>query len=92
VLDSKGFSLLATDDEIWAGQAQMAGTSGIFAEPAAAAVMAGLAKISRRKLLNRDDQIVLLVTGHGLKDIDAPLAKLRLPKPVAPKLEAVKDI
>ena len=92
VLETKGMSLLVTDDEIRAGQEQLAGTSGIFAEPAAAAVMAGLAKISRQKLLDKDDQIVLLVTGHGLKDIDAPLSKLKLPKPIPPDLKAIRGI
>lgn len=92
VLESKGFSLLVTDDEIRKGQAQLARTTGIFAEPAAAAVMAGLKKIIRQKLLGKDEQIVLLVTGHGLKDIDTPLSKLKLPKLIATKLKAIKGI
>ena len=92
VLESKGFSLTVTDEEIRSAQAQLARTTGIFAEPAAAAAAAGLVKLSHGKQLAKNAQIVLLVTGHGLKDIDTPLTGLKLPKPIAPRLDAVKGL
>ncbi len=92
VLESGGFSLLVSDDEIRSAQTRLARTTGIFAEPAASAAVAGLVKISKNKKLGRNDQIVLLVTGHGLKDIDTALAGLKLPRPIPPKLSAVNGI
>ncbi|MDI6739269.1 MAG: threonine synthase [Candidatus Edwardsbacteria bacterium] len=92
VLESKGFSMTVSDSEIRSAQALLARTTGVFAEPAAAAAAAGLQKIARQKLLAKSEQIVLLVTGHGLKDIETPLARLKLARPVPPRLDAVKGI
>jgi len=89
---SGGFSLTVTDREMLAAQSLLAKASGIFAEPAAAATVAGLVKIRKDHTLPRTAQIVLLITGHGLKDVDAPLNAIHLPKPVAPKLSAVRGI
>lgn len=83
VLETDGFSILVSDEEILAGQDLLANKSGVFAEPAAASVMAALKKIDARRdkyKLNRDDQIVLLVTGHGLKDIQAAMKNIVVPK------------
>ena len=74
VMKSGGFSVTVSDDEIVEGQKILASKAGIFAEPAASATLSGLIKIGKEKLLNRDEQIVILITGNGLKDIDVPLA------------------
>ncbi|MCU0606713.1 MAG: pyridoxal-phosphate dependent enzyme, partial [Candidatus Edwardsbacteria bacterium] len=92
VLESGGFSLTVGDGEIRRAQALMARTAGVFAEPAAAAAAAGLAKAATSGKLKRNGRIVLLVTGHGLKDIDAPLARIVLPQPIPPRLGAVKGL
>ena len=74
VEESAGFSITVTDVEILQGQTLLASMTGIFAEPAAAAVAAGIKKIAEQNLLPKTAQIVLLVTGHGLKDIEAAAA------------------
>jgi len=79
VEESQGFSILVSDDEILDGQTLLASTTGVFAEPAAAATVAALKKISQQNLLPKDIQIVLLITGHGLKDVNAALKKIKLP-------------
>lgn len=79
VLESNGFSLTVTDTEILHAQTQLASLTGVFAEPAAAATCAGLNKIARKKLLPQDAQIVLLITGHGLKDIKAATQNIITP-------------
>ncbi len=86
--ESGGFTLTVTDDEIRTGQQTLARLTGIFAEPAAAAVVAAMEKISPAQLPN-EARTVLLVTGHGLKDVDAALAGVELPPPIEPRLEAV---
>ncbi|TRZ53195.1 threonine synthase [bacterium] len=73
VEDSGGFSIEVTDKEIMNAQRKLASTTGIFAEPSCSAVVAALKKINENSLLNVNKQIVLLITGHGLKDIDAPI-------------------
>lgn len=80
VIDSEGFPLLVSDDEILEAQILLASKTGIFAEPAASAVVAGLKKISQKNMLPKNAQIVLLITGHGLKDINAAQLKIKMPK------------
>ena len=45
--------------------------TGIFAEPSSAAVFSGLKKALTQKWIKPEDKIVLLITGTGLKDINA---------------------
>ena len=82
VVSTDGFSLTVTDEEILEAQELLASATGVFAEPSAAAVVAGLKKIKQDEKLQPDDQIVLLITGHGLKDIDAPLKGMMMPASV----------
>lgn len=69
--ETNGVSLTVSDEEIGQAQVLLAKTTGVFAEPAASAGLAGLIKAADKHILCRMDQVVLLVTGHGLKDIGA---------------------
>jgi threonine synthase len=64
--------------------------TGIFAEPAAAASLAGLRAALKRGWVREDQTIVLLVTGNGLKDVGSALRTVTMPNPIAPTLEAVE--
>lgn len=90
ILESKGRTLTVTDAEILDAQAQLASMTGVFAEPAGAAALAGLVKLQAGPhALPQDAEVVVLATGHGLKDIDAPLARVQIPPAIEPVLEAV---
>jgi threonine synthase len=78
ITESEGFSVTVSDAEILDGQALLARTTGIFAEPAAAAAVAGLRKGAER--FRKDERVIPLVTGHGLKDVDAALRQVKLPE------------
>ena len=67
----------------------MAATTGVFAEPACSAVVAALKKLHGATRLGLKDQIVLLITGHGLKDVEAAMKGVELPGSVEPTLAAV---
>ena len=60
-----------SDDEIIEAYRLMARTEGIFCEPAAAASVAGLLKLSSNGLDLRGRRVVCIITGTGLKDPDA---------------------
>ncbi|UCB46475.1 MAG: threonine synthase [Spirochaetota bacterium] len=64
-----------TDREILAAQKELASTTGLFAEPAASASLAGFLK--EKNSIPHNDTVVILVTGNGLKDIDAAKKGLR---------------
>src|SRR5208283_1785815 len=92
VLESGGFSITVSDDEILDGQRTLAARTGVFAEPACSAVVAALKKLRGSKRLGRKDQIVLLITGHGLKDVDAALKGVPLPASVEPTMAGIDSL
>jgi threonine synthase len=71
---SGGTSVTVSDAEILEAQGLLARTTGVFAEPAAAAPIAGLSKLRER--IGPAERVVALVTGHGLKDVDAAMRGL----------------
>jgi len=60
-----------TDDEIRAGISLLARTTGIFTETAGGVTIATLAKLAARGDIGRDERVVAMVTGDGLKTLDA---------------------
>lgn len=81
VENTEGLTVDVSDNEILKAQKILASTTGIFAEPAASASLAGAIKLKNE--LKKYKKILLLITGNGLKDIDAPLKNIKLPLPVA---------
>ncbi|QCX28056.1 threonine synthase [Nocardioides jishulii] len=66
--ESGGSFTALSDDEILAAQTQLASKDGVFVEPASAAGVAGLLKAVAAGEDFSGKQIVITVTGHGLKD------------------------
>jgi threonine synthase len=60
-----------TDDEIRAGIRLLAETTGIFTETAGGVTTATLAKLAARGDIGSDERVVVVITGDGLKTLDA---------------------
>jgi threonine synthase len=60
-----------SDEEIRAGIALLARTTGIFTETAGGVTTAVLAKLAERGDIDPDERVVLVITGEGLKTLDA---------------------
>jgi len=60
-----------TDDEIREGIGLLARTTGIFTETAGGVTTATLAKLAARGDIGAQDSVVLVITGDGLKTLDA---------------------
>jgi threonine synthase len=60
-----------SDDEIRAGIRLLAETTGIFTETAGGTTTATLAKIAERGDIDPGERVVLVITGEGLKTLDA---------------------
>ncbi len=71
VHESDGAFVSVSDEAILAAIPHLAQQTGIFAEPAAAATLAGAKKALEEGALQREEEIVLLITGNGLKDVPA---------------------
>jgi threonine synthase len=84
MLETGGWGARVSDDEIVAGIRLLAETAGIFTETAGGATVAGALALARAGELRADDELVICVTGNGLKTPDAVRATL----PVSPVVEA----
>src|SRR5919197_1015293 len=60
-----------SDDEVRAGIRLLAETTGIFTETAGGVTTAVLAKLAERGDIDPDESVVLVITGDGLKTLDA---------------------
>jgi threonine synthase len=92
VLETDGEYVTVSDNEILRAMQHMAVQSGIFAEPAAAAAFAGLQKVMSAHNVGREETVVVLVTGSGLKDVRAAMRAAGKPHVVEPTLAAVKRV
>jgi threonine synthase len=86
---SGGSGVRVPDDAILSAIAELARLTGVFAEPAAAASLAGLHAALDAGLVQKHERVVLLVTGTGLKDIRAASRAVARPEPIPCTLEAV---
>lgn len=71
---SGGVIEAVSDEEILTAYRLLAQEEGIFGEPASAASVAGLFKMSRQGLDLSNSTIVCIITGSGLKDPDTAMA------------------
>jgi L-threonine synthase (EC 4.2.3.1) len=69
--ESGGIIDCVTDDEILSAYRLAATKEGIFGEPASAASLAGLIKLSKKQDFSQK-RVVCIFTGTGLKDPDVP--------------------
>ncbi|HKW68979.1 MAG TPA: threonine synthase [Candidatus Dormibacteraeota bacterium] len=77
--ESGGLIAAVTDTEILAAQVRLAGSEGLFAEPASAAPLALLIRLAREGRINKDSTAVVVLTGSGLKDPDVALKNVEPP-------------
>jgi threonine synthase len=101
VKDSGGAIDIVSDEEIFSAQRWLAANEGVFAEPASAASVAGFLKCAepaRRcgscpfAQLPEESNIVLTLTGHGLKDVAAVLDRCPAPLKAEANKEAVLQL
>lgn len=79
-----------SDAAILAAIPRLARASGIFAEPAAAAALAGLEVALAQGQLDAGSSVALLLTGNGLKDVRSARRSVTDGLRVAPEPEAIR--
>jgi threonine synthase len=67
IREADGVLVTATDDAILDAM-RLTGRHGVFAEPAAAAAMAGVVSAIESKTIGPQDRVLVMITGSGLKD------------------------
>ncbi|MCP2252177.1 threonine synthase [Prauserella aidingensis] len=81
-----------TDDEVVEGIRLLARTEGIFTETAGGVTVATAKKLIEAGKIDPDAETVLLITGDGLKTLDAVEDKIGPKATVAPSAAAVNEI
>jgi threonine synthase len=76
-----------TDDEVRSGIRLLAETTGIFTETAGGVTTATLAKLAERGDIDPEERVVLVITGDGLKTLDAVRDSFEVHE-IEPRLES----
>jgi len=90
--ESGGLISEVSDDDILGAYKFIASREGIFCEPASAASLAGVIKLSKMNHFSKGDTVVCTLTGHGLKDPDNALELSKAPVKVDATLSAVEHV
>ncbi|QLG60615.1 threonine synthase [Halorarum salinum] len=91
IRETGGTAVAVSDEQITDAQRALAG-EGVGVEPASAASVAGLRKLRERGVVDADEDVACLTTGHLLKDPDAAFAAGDDPEPVANDVDAVRAL
>ncbi|HEY4672866.1 MAG TPA: threonine synthase [Nitrososphaerales archaeon] len=90
--ESNGLATKVTDEEILSAQGSMAKLEGIFVEPASATPVAAAKNLIRNGTIKKDDEVVCVATGHGLKDPDVITKFFEKPIEVEADIKALEHI
>jgi threonine synthase len=89
IAETGGWAAAVSDPELVAGIRLLAETTGIFAETAGGVTTAAAVRLARSGHLRADDEVVLCITGNGLKTLDAVADTLPAAPVIPPRLSAV---
>jgi len=92
VRESGGAMINVTDDEILNAMRYTGRLSGIFAEPAAAAAVAGLKRAVAEGIVSERASALAVITGSGLKDIRAVQQAVPAPFELLPDGQGLLDV
>jgi threonine synthase len=68
ITQSKGLATTVSDSEMLKASSLLAKSEGLFAEPASASTIASLRKLIDHGEIEKDEEIICVLTGAGLKD------------------------
>lgn len=89
ILESGGTAIEISDDEILSSIKLISKHTGVFAEPAGSASVAGLKELISRGVVKPEETAVCVITGNGLKDIESGLKSAGVPELIEPDLDSV---
>ena len=92
IRESRGTADTVTDEEILAAQKMLARVEGLFVEPASASAIAGLIKLAKNGVIDKDERVVCVTTGHGLKDPDTAVKVSEKPIEVDAEIRVIERV
>jgi threonine synthase len=91
IRESHGTAETVMDAEILDAQKTLARVEGLFVEPASASSIAGLKKLVENGEIDKDERVVCVTTGHGLKDPDTAVKMSEKPLEVDAEITAIEE-
>jgi threonine synthase len=92
IRNSGGWAAKVSDTELVQGIKLLAETAGIFTETAGGVTLASALELARTGHFRADDEVVLCITGNGLKTVEALQGSLDEAPVLAPRLRDVADL
>lgn len=89
---TKGTGRAPSDDQILEGIKLLARTEGVFTEPAGGAAVAALKSLIEDGEIERDEQVILYITGNGLKAQEGIAQRVQKPYEIEPTIESFKQL
>ena len=86
-----GLGLKVSDEEILNASKTLTSMFGVFSEPAASTAYAGFLKLQSQNMIKQNEKVLILLTGSGLKDLNAVQPLLHMPAPVEANIGAVEQ-
>ncbi|MCS7199746.1 MAG: threonine synthase [Caldimicrobium sp.] len=87
---TKGYGEAVSDEEVVEGIKLLAETEGIFTETAGGVTVAVTKKLIAKGIIKRDEEVVICITGNGLKTQEAVQNHLKEVIRIKPSLEEFK--
>lgn len=92
IKESKGVAIGVADEEMLDAHSLLASREGVFAEPGSAAVVAALRRLVEQGTIAKDEIVVCVITGTGLKETAVLRERYSLPPPVPATKEGVASV
>ncbi len=92
IVESGGWAAAVSDPDIVAGIRLLAEETGIFTETAGGVTVAGALALAAEGQFRAGDEVVLCITGNGLKTVDAVAPALAPAPLIAPRLAEVRAL
>src|SRR3954466_778136 len=92
ILESGGWAAAVSDAELVAAIRLLAEEAGIFTETAGGVTVAAALALATEGRFSPDDEVVLCITGNGLKTIDAVAPVLPAPPLIAARVAEVRAL
>ncbi len=89
--ESHGTAVSVSDEEVLETQQLVARQEAVFVEPSGALPMAAVAKLSAQKFFKKDDVIVCIATGNGLKDPKSAVKIIPDPPTIDPEMSEIDN-
>ncbi len=88
--ETNGAYITIPDESIYEGISEL-GKIGVFAEPAGATAFAGMKKAVAMGLIGEDDDVLVVNTGSGLKDIRSAMTAAGQAPVITPTMDALAE-